>query len=146
VAGFAGLGNALGTSLGAVLSRLRPDVVVTAMVGLAAAGAALGAIGYGLFPVLGTGLCAGLAAALGKLSLDALVQREVPETVRTSAFARSETVLQLAWVLGGGVGIVLPLDGPWGLGLAAIALTLVLAGSLRSISHLWRNTGSKAGL
>ncbi len=133
VAGFAGLGNAIGTSLGAVLNRLRPDAVVTAMLGLAAAGACLGAIGYGLFPILGTGLCAGLAAALGRLALDALVQQEVPEAVRTSAFARSETVLQLAWVLGGAVGIVLPLAGPRGLGVAAIALVAVLGLTLRAM-------------
>ena len=49
-------------------------------------------------------------------ALDALVQREVPEEVRTSAFARSETVLQLAWVVGGGVGIALPVAGRLGSG------------------------------
>ena len=54
---------------------------------------------------------AGFAQALAKLSLDALIQRDVPEAVRTSAFARSETLLQMSWVLGGAVGIVLPLNG-----------------------------------
>ena len=39
--------------------------------------------------------------ALGKVSLDAIIQREVPESLRASAFARSETLLQLAWVVGG---------------------------------------------
>ena len=34
-------------------------------------------------------------------SLDAIIQREVPESLRASAFARSETMLQLAWVVGG---------------------------------------------
>ena len=33
----------------------------------------------------------------------------MPERVRTSAFARSDTALQLAWVLGGFVGIAMPL-------------------------------------
>ena len=46
------------------------------------------------------------------------------ERIRTSAFARSETVLQLAWVAGGGVGLVLPLSGPWGLGVAAAAVAV----------------------
>ncbi len=133
VAVTAGIGNTLGTSLGAVLRRLTPEVVVAAMLGLAVLGATVGALGYGFVPVLVTALCAGLAAALGKLSLDALVQREVPEEVRTSAFARSETVLQLAWVLGGGLGISLPLGGAWGLAVAAGALTAVLAVTLRSL-------------
>ena len=138
VVGAAGIGNTIGTSLGAVLSRLTPELVVTAMVALAAAGATVGAVGYGLLPVLFTGLCAGLASALGKLSLDALVQREVPEAVRTSAFARSETVLQLAWVFGGAVGISVPLAGNWGLGLAAGALVVALAVTARSVAGVRR--------
>jgi hypothetical protein len=133
VAGAAGAGNTVGTSLGALLRRLTPEAVVTAMVVLAAVGAAFGSFAYGLVPVLVTGLCAGLASALGKLALDALVQREVPEQVRTSAFARSETVLQLAWVLGGAVGIVLPLGGAWGLGIASACLVVVLAVTVRSL-------------
>ncbi len=135
VAGAAGVGNTIGTSLGAVLSRLRPEAVVTAMVALAAVGATIGAVGYGLVPVLVTGLCAGLAAALGKLSLDALVQREVPEAVRTSAFARSETVLQLAWVVGGALGITLPVSGGLGLGIAAAGLTVALGFTLRGMAR-----------
>jgi hypothetical protein len=133
VATAAGIGNTLGTSLGALLRRLTPELVVTVMLVLAAAGAALGALAYGLVPVLVTGLLAGLASALGKLALDALVQREVPEQVRTSAFARSETVLQLAWVLGGGIGIVIPVSGAWGLGIAAGGLTLMLAVTVRTL-------------
>jgi hypothetical protein len=133
VVGAAGLGNTIGTSLGAVLRRLRPELVVTAMLALAALGATVGALWYGLVPVLVTGLCAGLAAALGKLSLDALIQIEVPEDVRSSAFARSETVLQLAWVVGGGVGIALPIAGEWGLAVAALVLLVSLAMTLRSL-------------
>ena len=38
---------------------------------------------------------------MGKISLDATIQRDVPERNRTSAFARSETLLQLSWVIGG---------------------------------------------
>jgi len=134
VVGAAGLGSTLGTSLGALLSRLTPEVVVAAMVALAAVGAGVGAVGYGLLPVLFTGLCAGLASALGKLSLDALVQREVPEAVRTSAFARSETVLQLAWVAGGAVGITIPVSGAWGLAISAAALVGALAVTVRSLA------------
>jgi hypothetical protein len=128
----AGIGSTIGTSLGAVLRRLTPEVVVTAVLLLAAAGAAASAVAYGLVTILVTGLCAGLAAALGKLALDALVQREVPEEVRTSAFARSETVLQLAWVIGGGVGIALPLTGRWGLALAAAVLSAVLIATVQA--------------
>jgi hypothetical protein len=82
---------------------------------------------YELWSVLLLAVAAGAAQSLGKLSLDAMVQRDVPEDVRASAFARSETVLQIGWVLGGGIGIVLPLAGA-----RAFALTaaLLLAGTV----------------
>jgi len=81
-------------------------------------------------------LAAGLAQSLGKLSLDAVIQRDVPEAVRTSAFARSETLLQLSWVVGGGVGIVLPLNGALGLGLAALGLMVMLVLTIRAVRAL----------
>ena len=77
-------------------------------------------------------LVAGLAQALAKLCLDAVIQRDVPEAVRTSAFARSETLLQLAWVVGGGIGIMLPLIPRLGMGLAAAALLVALIAAART--------------
>jgi MFS family permease len=118
---LAGVGGGIGNGLGAALRRIRPEVAVVLVLVVTAAGAAWAAVGYGPWAVGAVALIAGTAQALGKLCLDALIQREVPERVRTSAFARSETVLQLAWVIGGGVGTALPLSGPWGLGLAAVA-------------------------
>jgi len=56
------------------------------------------------------GLTAGVAQAMGKLALDATIQRDVPESHRTSAFARSETLIQLSWVIGGFLGIAVPLE------------------------------------
>ncbi|NED80817.1 MFS transporter, partial [Streptomyces sp. SID11233] len=73
------------------------------------------------------------AQALAKLSLDALIQREVPEQVRTSAFARSETMLQMAWVLGGAIGIALPLNGVLGLSVAAAIVATGWLGTLRGL-------------
>ena len=69
------------------------------------------------------GLVAGLGQALAKFSLDATIQRDVPHRVQASAFARSDTTLQLAWVIGGFVGIAMPIDPPrLGLGVAVAAL------------------------
>ena len=61
-----------------------------------------------LIPAMVLGLTAGLSQQLGKLSLDALIQREIPEQVRTSVFARSETLLQMSWVIGGFMGVFMP--------------------------------------
>ena len=82
--------------------------------------------------LLALGLGAGICSSLGKLSLDALIQRDVPENVRTSVFARSETVLQLAWVIGGGCGIVMPLVPRLGFGFLAAVLLVLLFVVLRS--------------
>jgi predicted MFS family arabinose efflux permease len=85
----------------------------------------LAAVFYGFgMAVLVAGV-AGITNALGKVSLDAIIQREVPEELRASAFARSETVLQLAWVAGGALAIALPTTG-W-IGFTVAAALLVLA-------------------
>ena len=56
---------------------------------------------YGIWTLVMLGFAQGLSAQLAKLCFDALVQRDVPERVRTSVFAWSETMLQMLWVLGG---------------------------------------------
>lgn len=144
-AGCAGAGSALGTGLGAVLRLRRPEVIGLVLPGVVAAVAATTALAYGLPAVVAVALAAGLAQQLGKLALDALIQRDVPESVRTSAFARSETLLQLSWVLGGGVGIALPLVPALGFGLAAAALLLGLAGAVRAGSGARRPAAAPAG-
>lgn len=126
----AAIGNAVGTGLGAWFKSKAPEAIIVGVVLTAASSAVAAAAFYGLTTVLAVAAVAGLAQALGKLSLDAMIQRDIPEEVRTSAFARSETALQLAWVVGGGVGIVLPLNGTLGMGIAAgvLVMALVLTG------------------
>jgi hypothetical protein len=100
---------------------------------IATVAALAGALVYGVITVVAVALSAALAQALGKLSLDAIIQRDVPEAVRTSAFARSETLLQLSWVVGGAIGIVLPLNGRLGLGIATAGLLGMLAVTVRAL-------------
>jgi MFS family permease len=132
VIGSAGLGSTLGVLLGNVLRRVRPEVTVVATLLVSAAVTVVAAVFYALPTAVLLGLTAGLTQSFGKLSLDALIQREVPEHTRASAFARSETLLQLAWVVGGLMGIALPLVPQLGLGVAAAILAAwslwVLAG------------------
>jgi MFS family permease len=119
VIGAAGVGSTIGTVAGSWLRNLRPDVVVLVVLVADAVVAVCAALLYGLPFALALGFTVGLCQQLGKLSLDALIQHDVPEHVRTSVFARSETMLQLAWVLGGGLGIAMPLVPQLGLGVAA---------------------------
>ncbi|WP_435833215.1 MFS transporter [Kitasatospora purpeofusca] len=133
VALAAGTGNAIGSALGSWLRPRSPEMTVTAMLLLAGCATAAAALWYSAVTVVTVAAAAGMAASLGKLSLDALIQRDVPESVRTSAFARSETLLQMSWVAGGAVGILLPLNGALGLSVAAAVLGAVLLWTFRSL-------------
>lgn len=138
VAAALGIGNTVGTALGSWLRARGPEILLTLMLALATAAALGAALFYGLLTVALLAGTAGLTQSLGKVALDALIQRDVPEQVRTSAFARSETLMQLTWVLGGALGIVLPLVGPLGAATAAGVLTLSLALGVRGLLRLPR--------
>ncbi|MEV0489025.1 MFS transporter [Streptomyces atratus] len=129
----AGVGNALGTAMGSWLRARGPEVIVASVLGLALGVAVLAAAFFSTVMVAALSAVAGFTQALSKLSLDAMIQRDVPEEVRTSAFARSETLLQMAWVVGGGIGIALPLNGVLGMSVAAGILTLGAAASVRGL-------------
>ncbi|MFJ7061617.1 MFS transporter [Streptomyces microflavus] len=129
----AGVGNACGTAVGAWLRARGPEVIIATVLGLALGTAVLAAVFFSTAAVAALGAVAGFTQALSKLSLDAMIQRDVPEEVRTSAFARSETLLQMAWVVGGGIGIALPLNAVLGMSVAAGILTLGAATSVRGL-------------
>jgi MFS family permease len=124
-----GVGNGLGSIAGNVVRDQRPERI--AMVSVLAATLCCIATGiwYGVWTLVLLGLVQGMSAQLAKLCFDALVQREVPENVRTSVFAWSETMLQVLWVVGGALGIVLPLNPYIGFPVCAVALvwTVVMA-------------------
>jgi hypothetical protein len=139
VAVAAGAGSLLGTGLGSRMHTATPDRIVLWSAGGAAVVTLVAAVFYS-FPM--AAVVAGVAAltnALGKVALDAIIQREVHERLRASTFARSETVLQLSWVVGGGLGIALPPTGWLGFtvaaGLLVVAVGLVLYGVVRGRSR-----------
>ncbi|MFD6274393.1 MFS transporter [Streptomyces sp. NPDC060209] len=129
----AGAGNAFGTAVGAWLRARGPEVIVATVLGLALGVAVLAAIFFSTVMVAALTAVAGFTQALSKLSLDAMIQRDVPEEVRTSAFARSETLLQMSWVVGGAIGIALPLNGVLGMSVAAGLLALGAGASVRGL-------------
>ncbi|KUL27193.1 MFS transporter [Streptomyces regalis] len=139
VAVSAGVGNACGTAVGAWLRSRAPEIIIVTVVGFVLLAAITAAVFFGAVLVAFLAATAGFAQALAKLSLDALIQRDVPELVRTSAFARSETLLQVSWVLGGAVGIVLPLKGSLGLlvgaGIVAVGWLTTIKGLISSARH-----------
>ena len=70
------------------------------------------------------GLAAGVFSQLAKLCLDAVIQRDVAEHTRARVFSWSETILQAFWVLGGAIGIAIPLEPVLGF----VLVTLLVAG------------------
>ncbi|MFJ9741808.1 MFS transporter [Streptomyces sp. NPDC101166] len=133
VAVSAGAGNALGTAVGAWLRSRAPELIIVTVVAVVLGAAITAAVFFGAFLVACLAAVAGFSQALAKLSLDALIQRDVPELVRTSAFARSETLLQISWVFGGAVGIAMPLNGTLGLSVAAAVVALGWVTTVRGL-------------
>ncbi len=122
-----GLGNFLGTAAGARLKLSRPERIITACAGVSAVAAVVTAFTFTLTTVIVCAAITSAANSLGKLSLDAVIQKDVNETLRSSAFARSETFLQLAWVIGATIALLLPADrGTLGLGIAAAVMTVTV--------------------
>jgi hypothetical protein len=139
IAFAAGAGSFVGTAAGSRLHAATPDRLVLYSAGVAAAITVVAAVFYSFAMAVVVAGVAAVTNALGKVSLDAIIQREVPDNLRASAFARSETMLQLAWVIGGAFGIALPPTG-W-LGFTVAAALLVLAVGL----ILWSQHRGPAG-
>ncbi|GEC23558.1 MFS transporter [Pseudonocardia saturnea] len=110
VGAAAGAGLFLGNAIGARSRFDRVEPVVLTAAGAAVLAAAGAALLPGVPAAVVVALIASTASALAKVCLDAVIQRDLPEHARASAFGRSETVLQLAWVLGGAIGVLAPHD------------------------------------
>jgi MFS family permease len=120
----AGLGNFAGNFASARLQLGRPAVlVVRCTVAVTAAALAAAVAGNLIVAAIATLITSG-ASAIGKASLDASLQDDLPEESRASAFGRSESTLQLAWVLGGALGVMLYTE-LW-VGFTAVTALLIL--------------------
>jgi predicted MFS family arabinose efflux permease len=127
----AGLGNFVGTAAGTRMTLARPELIILIGAATAAAVCLLTAVLFSTWFALLAMLLSAIANSLAKISLDSVIQRDVTETMRSSAFGRSETFLQLAWVLGAAIGVALPADngavGFWVAGGVVCVVTTVVA-------------------
>jgi MFS family permease len=128
LAACAGAGGLVGTALGARTKARAPQLIVFSTLAFATGVAVVGAVFFGLWAALAVAFVAAFGQSLGKLALDAVVQREIDEEVRSSTLAISETLHQLVWVLGGliGLGMSIRFDGHVALSFVAVALGLAL--------------------
>jgi MFS family permease len=133
----AGSSGVIGTILGArTRGRTSPSLLLVVL-GTVTTLAVIAGIFFSLSSIVLVALGAGIAQSIGKLALDSTIQQDVHEDIRTSAFARSETTLQLSFVFGGACGL-LPIAGPVGFLGAASALALVFIDTLRRRRSLRR--------
>jgi hypothetical protein len=123
----AAVGNFAGNFASARLRLGRPAVLVVrctlAVTGVALAAAVAGNL---LMAAVATLVTSG-SSAIAKAALDASLQDDLPEESRASAFGRSESTLQLAWVLGGALGVLLYTDLWVGFSVVESVLILGLA-------------------
>lgn len=120
----AGTGGLAGSAVASWTRGRSPQVIVLATLALAATTTVAAAILFTLWTAVAVALTASFAQGLGKLALDALVQREIGEEVRSSTFGVVEAFLQVAWVIGGLVGLLFSLLARGPAGLAAMAVGL----------------------
>lgn len=111
VGAAAGLGGFVGNALGAALNLSSPAKMSLLGVIATAISTVVAAVLPGLATAAVVGLVGSTASSLAKVCLDSVIQHQLPEASRASAFGRSESVLQLSWVFGGVVGLLI--GGVW---------------------------------
>ncbi len=129
----AGVGNFIGNFSAARMKLGRPaTLVVRAAVAVTATAVVAAVVGNLVIAALAAFVTSG-SSAIAKASLDASLQDDLPEESRASAFGRSESLLQLAWVLGGAMGVLVYTD-LW-VGFTAIAALLIPALAQTVVSY-----------
>ncbi len=119
----AAIGNFGGNFTAARLQLGRPSqTVVRAAIAVTAMALVAAVTGNLIIAAVAT-LVTSASSAIAKASLDASLQDDLPEQSRASAFGRSESVLQLAWVLGGALGVLVYTE-LW-VGFTAISMLLI---------------------
>ncbi|WP_319460574.1 MFS transporter [Micromonospora sp. RTP1Z1] len=146
VGGALAVGSFLATAVGTRLRIHRPAAIQSSGTIIVAGVAVLAALKFSLPMVALLCLVAALFSGLAKLAVDASIQERIPERLRASSFAHSETALMLAFVAGGGLGLV-PFTGRIGVAVAAgvaalvAARGLLVAGRLRNDRLIGRPLG-----
>ncbi len=120
VIGAAGLGNTLGILVASLAKKISPSVMVVVALLADVAILVVAALFYELLTLVALGLTAGLMQYLAKVSLDSTIQTGVPVRAHASAFARGDTTLQMAWVIGGFLGVIMSWFPTLGLPTAAL--------------------------
>ncbi|MFV1362097.1 MULTISPECIES: MFS transporter [Mycolicibacterium] len=129
----AAVGNFAGNFTSARLKLGHPAQLVVRCATAVTVGALLAAVSGNLLVAAAATLITSGASAIAKASLDASLQDDLPERSRASAFGRSESLLQLAWVAGGAIGVLIYTE-LWA-GFTAITAVLILGLAQTVVSY-----------
>ncbi len=152
VLGAFGVGAFCGAAVAPRLRRLvrEEHLLMGALATVALLAVAWWQVGGRLSAVL-LGATVGAAASAGKLSFDAVVQRDAPDANQGRSFARFETRFQLSWVIGAFIPVIVTI--PLWVGFIAIAavtgaafvsyLTGLAAAHRHPVAHMERRRQSR---
>lgn len=116
-----GVGTFLGNTVGSRVKFARPRFTVIMLAVISLASVVVAAVVDGVPTAAVATLLLSLGSAISKSCLDATIQSGLDQSAQASAFGLSETTLQLSWVLGGTLGLLLPTELT--VGMAVLAAT-----------------------
>ncbi|WP_313096544.1 MFS transporter [Corynebacterium variabile] len=116
-----GVGTFLGNTVGSRVKFARPRFTVIMLAVVSLASVVVAAVVDGVPTAAVATLLLSLGSAISKSCLDATIQSGLDQSAQASAFGLSETILQLSWVLGGTLGLLLPTELT--VGMAVLAAT-----------------------
>lgn len=119
-----GVGTFLGNAVGSRVRFSRPRTTVIALGSLSLVTVIVAAVFDGVSTAAVATLVLSVGSAISKSCLDATIQENLDPTAQASAFGLSETTLQLSWVLGGTMGLLLPTELTVGMSALAAAGTV----------------------
>ena len=131
ILGSAALGSLLGTVTAARVPALSPRRLPFFAAGAAGLACSIAALRPTTGVIAVAAGVSGLAGAMAKFGLDATIQSTVDPREVSSTFARSETLLQVSWVTGAGVALLLPATGAVGFAAGAVLVLGGLATAIR---------------
>lgn len=137
IGGAAGVGTFVGTAMGTKTTFGKHERVILALLGAVIATSVVTALTHTLAAAAITGFVVGFAAAVSKTSLDASIQDDLAEESQASGFGRSETVLQLSWVVGAAMGLLAPTELQWGFLISSAVLAA--GGAQTYASHVGKS-------
>jgi len=122
------VGSIVAMAIGSWLRSRAPLLILYVVLTVAPVAAAAAAWFFDLAAVIAVAFAAILCASLAKLAQDSIVQREIGDEIRSSTFAVSETLNQVANVAGGLAGVLVSIlnNGQAGLAIAAALLATAL--------------------